>query len=109
MIEFGERYYDEWLGYVYSILLDGNQIGSVDYEEKENEVTVNILSLYRQCYSFEYFKESVDIIKSMFPKKKMTGLVGISCLCGELKDWKALGAKTYPDPDDDIFTVFELQ
>ena len=33
MIEFGERYYDEWLGYVYSILLDGNQIGSVDYEE----------------------------------------------------------------------------
>lgn len=108
MIKFGERYYDEWLGNVYSILLNGEKIGAVEYNEKETEVEVNILSIYRHCYNFNHFKESVDVIKSMFPGKKLTGISGVGCYCGYPEDWETLGAKTYPDPDDDIFTVFEL-
>ena len=108
MVVFGERYHDEWLGDVYSIMLDDDKIGAVSYEEKENEVFINVLSMYNYCYNFDHFKESVNLLKSMFPGKKLTGLVGTCCYCGYSKDWEALGAKTYPDPDDNIFTVFEL-
>jgi hypothetical protein len=46
----------------------------------------------------------------MFPGKKLTGLAGpIGCYCGDPEYWEELGATTYPDPDDDIFTVFELE
>ena len=46
----------------------------------------------------------------MFPGKILTGLAGpVGCYCGDPEYWEVLGATTYPDPDDDIFTVFELE
>ena len=110
MLKFGERYYDDWLGNVYRILLNDIEIGVVDYEENENELEINILSFIHGYKQFSYFEEAVNILKSMFPGKKLTGLAGpIGCYCGDVKDWEALGAKTYPDPDDEIFTIFELE
>ena len=107
---FGESYYNEWLGPVYRILIDKEEVGSVRYEEGENEVWVDVLSFECGYKQFENFAEAVDILKSMFPGKKLTGLAGpIGCYCGNPEDWKALGALTYPDPDDDIFTLFELE
>lgn len=109
-IKFGERYYDEWLGEVYSILLDGEEIGAVDYIEEGDEVYVRVLSIAYHLRDFKLFEGAVNILKSMFPGKKLTGLAGpVGCYCGDPKDWEALGATTYPDPDDYIFTVFELE
>ena len=110
MLKFGERNYDEWLGEVNVILLDGEEIGAVDYLEEENEVYVSVLSFIHGYKQFSYFEEAVNIIKSMFPGKKLTGLTGpIGCYCGDVEAWKALGAITRPDPDDDLFTIFELE
>ena len=107
---FGESYYNEWLGPVYRILIDKEEVGSVRYEEGENEVWVDVLSFECGYKQFENFAEAVDILKSMFPGKKLTGLAGpIGCYCGDPEYWEELGATTYPDPDDDIFTVFELE
>lgn len=110
MIKFGERYYDEWFGNVYSILLNDIEIGLVDYKENETNLDVNILLIQQRYKKFEYFKDAVDILKAMFPGKILTGLVGpVGCYCGDVEDWEALGATTYTDPDDDMFTVFELE
>lgn len=107
---FGESYYNEWLGHVYRILIDKEEVGSVRYEEREDEVWIDVLSFDCGYKQFENFAEAVDILKSMFPRKKLTGLAGpIGCYCGDPEYWVELGAITYPDPDDDIFTVFELQ
>ena len=109
-MKFGERYYDEWLGEVYSILLDGEEIGAVDYIEEGGEVYVRVLSIAYHLRDFELFEGAVNILKSMFPGKLLTGLTGpIGCYCGDPEYWVDLGAITYPDPDDAIFTVFELQ
>jgi hypothetical protein len=107
---FGESYYNEWLGPVYRILIDKEEVGAVRYEEGEDEVWVDVLSFECGYKQFENFAEAVDILKSMFPGKKLTGLAGpIGCYCGDPEYWRELGALTYPDPDDDIFTVFELE
>lgn len=115
---FGESYYNEWLGPVYTILIDKEEagsvryeeVGSVRYEEGEDEVWIDVLSFECGYKQFENFAEAIDILKSMFPGKKLTGLAGpIGCYCGDIEYWVELGAITYPDPDDDIFTVFELQ
>ena len=108
MIKFGERYYDEWLGNVYSVLLNDEHIGAVDYEEDENVVNVHIVSLIHGYKS--YFKEVVYNLLDMFPGKKLVGSAAPSCsYCGEKEDWESLGATTRPDPDDDWFTLFELE
>jgi len=110
MMIFGESYYDEWLGNVRRILIDNYEVGSVRYNEEGDEVYVEVLSFGCGYKQFENFAEAVDILKSMFPGKKLTGLTGpIGCYCGDPEYWVELGAITYPDPDDDIFTVFELQ
>ena len=110
MMIFGESYYNEWLGPVYRILIDKEEVGSVRYEEGENEVWIEVLAFECGYKQFENFAEAVDILKSMFPGKKLTGLAGpIGCCCGDPEYWVELGAITYPDPDDDMFTVFELQ
>ena len=111
MMIFGESYYDEWLGNVRRILIDKYEVGAVRYTVEEgNEIYVDVLSFECGYKQFENFAEAVDILKSMFPGKKLTGLAGpIGCCCGDPKYWEELGALTYPDPDDNIFTVFELQ
>ena len=110
MMIFGESYYDEWLGDVNVILVDGEEVGAVDCQEGENEVDVRVLSFIHGYKQFSYFEEAVNIIKSMFPGKKLTGLAGpIGCYCGDVEYWEALGAVTQPDPDDYIFTIFELE
>ena len=110
MMIFGESYYDEWLGNVRRILIDNYEVGAVRYNEEGDEVYVEVLSFGCGYKQFENFAEAVDILKSMFPGKKLTGLAGpIGCYCGDPEYWVELGAITYPDPDDDIFTVFELQ
>lgn len=110
MMIFGESYYNDWLGPVYGILIDKEEVGSVRYEEGEDEVWIDVLSFNCGYKQFENFAEAVNILKSMFPGKKLTGLAGpIGCYCGDPEYWVELGAITYPDPDDNIFTVFELQ
>lgn len=112
MIKFGERYYDEWLGEVNTILLDDECecIGAVNCIEEDDEVYIAVLSFIHGYKEFRYFEEAVNIIKSMYPGKKLTGVAGpTGCYCGDPEDWEAVGAVTKPDPDDEIFTIFELE
>lgn len=109
MLKFGERYKNDWFGNVYPILLNDKEVGVVDYEENDDKLELYVLSFECEYKQFNYFEEAVNILKSMFPGKNIVGNTGIVSYCGRKEYWEALGSKTRPDPDDDIYTIFELE
>ena len=104
MIKLSERYYDEYFGDVYGIIVNGEEVGFVDFEEETDYVSVHLLTIRSDKRGNGYARGTVDLLKSMFPGKNLEG----SSQGRGSTFWKSMGATLRPDPDDNWFSIFEL-
>lgn len=107
MIRFGELYFHEWFADVYSILVENEEVGLIYYNEYIDHVDLCLLKFDNRFkdHEKEWAYESIKLLQSMFPGKRIEG---ITQECMGTKFWEELGASCNPDPDDEYFTIFNL-
>ena len=104
MIKLSERIFDDYFGDVIPVLVNDEQVGYVDYEDKGEFVEVYFLAIAATYRGNGYARNVVELLQTMYPNKKLCG----SVLGRGIKFWEHLGAKVEVDPEDSWFSTFEL-
>ena len=111
-IKIGEMYYNEFWGNVYRIIVDGDDdAGILAYDQDGTDE--KLINLHLMKLSDIYWMDAYRIfytvlleMQAMFPGKRVEGHVQD---CADKNFWIRLGGHVYPDPDDECFTIFELE